>query len=58
MGMEVDPARYVAGGDTLYPRLRYTDSLVSVNDRCIVTARKLNPRMAPVYVNGVPIGFC
>jgi hypothetical protein len=50
--------QYVAGDDTLHPRLRFVDSLVSQNDRCIVTGRKLNPRMAPMYVNGAPIGFC
>jgi hypothetical protein len=52
-----DP-QYVAGADTLHPRLRFGDALVSQNDRCIVTGRKLNPRMAPMYVNGAPIGFC
>lgn len=48
--------RYVGEGD--FPRLKYADSLVSGNDRCIVSQARLNPRMAPLYVNGVPIGFC
>ena len=48
--------RYVGEGD--FPRLKYADSLVSANDRCIVSQAKLNPRMAPLYVNGAPIGFC
>ena len=50
--------RYVATKDPDYPRLKYADSLVSANDRCIVSQAKLNPKVAPLYVNGVPIGFC
>jgi hypothetical protein len=50
--------RYVATADSLHPRLKYADSLVSGNDRCMVLQRKLNPRVRPVYVNGVPLGFC
>jgi len=49
---------YVAGPDSLHPRLKFADSLVSVNHRCIVSGSKLNPKVRPVYVNGVPIGFC
>ena len=48
----------VAGADSLHPRLRFTDSLMSANDRCIVSLKKLNPKVRPVYVNGVPMGFC
>ena len=50
--------RYVATKDPDFPKIKYADSLVSVNDRCIVSQAKLNPKMAPLYVNGVPIGFC
>jgi hypothetical protein len=50
--------RFVATADTTFPRIRYADSLLSANDRCPVTQRKLNLRMPPVYVNGVPMGFC
>ena len=50
--------RYVATKDPDFPRLKYADSLISANDRCIVSQAKLNPKMAPLYVNGVPIGFC
>jgi len=50
--------RYVATKDPDFPRVRYADSLLSANDRCIVSQAKLNPKMAPLYVNGVPIGFC
>jgi hypothetical protein len=50
--------RYVATKDPDFPRLQYADSLTSANDRCIVSQAKLNPRMSPLYVNGVPIGFC
>ena len=50
--------RPVQGADPDFPRLKYADSLVSLNDRCIVTKRKLNPKIRPVYVDGQPIGFC
>jgi hypothetical protein len=50
--------RYVAGGDPAYPHAKYPDSLVSLNDRCIVAGNKLNLAVRPVYVNGQPIGFC
>ncbi len=50
--------RYVPTPDTLFPRLKYADSLVSLNDRCAVRHAHLNPKIAPVYVNGKPIGFC
>jgi len=40
------------------PRIRFGDGLVSVNDRCPVTKRKLLVAFPPVYVNGLPIGFC
>lgn len=50
--------RYVATADSLHPRLKYADSLVSGNDRCMVAQQKLNRRVRPVYVNGVPLGFC
>ena len=50
--------RYVPTKDPDFPRIKYADSLVSPNDRCIVSLAKLNPKMAPLYVNGVPIGFC
>jgi hypothetical protein len=50
--------RYVEANDPAFPRLKYADSLLSANDRCIVSQAKLNPKMAPLYVNGVPIGFC
>lgn len=50
--------RYVATADTLHPRIRYADSLLSANDRCMVSQAKLNLAVRPVYVNGVPMGFC
>jgi hypothetical protein len=50
--------RYVPAADPALPRLKYPDSLVSANDRCMVTKKKLNPKVRPVYVNGVPMGFC
>ena len=50
--------RYVPGESREFPRVKYADSLVSVNDRCIVKKTKLNPAVRPVYVNWRPIGFC
>ena len=41
-----------------FPRIRFADGIVSANDRCPVTKRKLSVVWPPVYVNGLPIGFC
>ncbi len=49
---------YIATSDTAHPLVRYADSTVSLNDRCIVRQTGLAVRMRPVYVNGLPIGFC
>jgi len=49
---------YVATADSALPRLRFADSLTSVNDRCVVTHNQLNPQIHPLYVNGQPVGFC
>jgi len=40
------------------PRIRFADGLISANDLCPVTKRKLSVAFPPVYVNGMPIGFC
>jgi hypothetical protein len=53
-----DAQRLVPTTDPKHPRLKFTDSLVSANDRCLVSQTKLNPAVRPVYVNGVPMGFC
>ena len=55
---EAAAQRYVPGADPKRPRLKFADSLVSANDRCMVSQAKLNPKVRPVYVNGVPMGFC
>lgn len=44
--------------ESAFPKIRFADGLVSVNDRCPVTKRKLSVHFPPVYVNGQPIGFC
>lgn len=49
---------YVPTADPEHPKLRYADSLVSLNDRCPVRQGKLNSSYRPVYVNGQPVGFC
>ncbi len=50
--------RFVPGEEPELPRIEFADSLVSLNDRCIVRGTRLNLRIRPVYVNGQPIGFC
>ena len=50
--------RRVPTGDPKHPRLKYADSLTSLNDRCMVRKAKLNPKVRPVYVNWQPVGFC
>ena len=50
--------RFVPGEHREFPRIKYADSLESVNDRCIVKKTKLSLAIRPVYVNWRPIGFC
>jgi hypothetical protein len=50
--------RFVETADPGHPKIKYSDSLVSLNDRCIVAGNKLNLKIRPVYVSGAPIGFC
>ncbi len=50
--------RYVPTQDPDHPLMKYGDSLVSLNDRCVVAGNKLNLKVRPVYVSGRPIGFC
>lgn len=50
--------RLVPTADPKHPRLKFADSLVTPNDRCMVSQAQLNPKVRPVYVNGVPMGFC
>jgi hypothetical protein len=44
--------------DAERPRIKFVDSLTSLNDRCMVRKVKLNPRVRPIYVNWQPVGFC
>ena len=41
-----------------FPKIRFEDGSISANDRCPVTKRKLSAAFPPIYVNGLPIGFC
>ena len=53
----VVPAAYT--DSTLnFPQLLFADESASLNDRCPVRKVKLNRKLAPLYVNGSPIGFC
>ena len=40
------------------PTNRFADGLISINNLCPLTKRKLSVAFPPVYVNGLPIGFC
>lgn len=50
--------RPVPTSDPKLPRIKYADSLTSLNNRCMVRKGKLNPKVRPVYVNQQPVGFC
>lgn len=50
--------RYMPTADPEHPRLKYADSLVSLNDHCIVRIVKLSRKVRPVYVSRMPVGFC
>ena len=50
--------RLVPQKDTKHWRVKYADSLVSINDRCAVKQSPLAITIRPVYVNGKPVGFC
>ena len=50
--------RYIASEHREFPKVKYADSLESINDRCIVKKTKLSLTIRPVYVNWRPIGFC
>jgi hypothetical protein len=52
------PAELVPGDHPDFPKLRWTEGGLSPNDRCPNRRVKLNPKIAPVWVNGRPIGFC
>ena len=41
-----------------FPRLRYSDGQVSLNDRCMVRHARLSLKLPPTYVNGRAVGFC
>jgi hypothetical protein len=58
LGTGVQAQRYVSRDNPDFPRVQYADSLISLNDRCIVRMVKLAKARAPIYVNGLPIAFC
>ncbi len=51
-------ARFVKGPDQLHPRVKFGDSLVSINDRCAVKENELSTEIRPIYVNAKPVAFC
>ena len=50
--------RLVPTRDKAHWKIKYPDSLVSINDRCAVKGTGLALGIRPVYVNKVPVGFC
>lgn len=52
------PGEMMLTAEKGFPKLAFKDSLVTPNNHCPVTGRQLNTEVHPVYVNGVPIGFC
>jgi hypothetical protein len=59
LSVRQSPAQeYVPTADLAHPKVKYSDSQVSMNDRCPVRQGKLSTTYKPVYVNGKPIGFC
>lgn len=50
--------RFVTASSPEFPKVKYADSLTSLNDRCAVARAKLSTTVRPVYVNGTPVGFC
>lgn len=50
--------RIVPTKDKAHWRIKYADSLVSINDRCAVKEGALSTAIRPIYVNGEPVGFC
>ena len=50
--------RLVPTKDPKHWRIKYADSLVSINDRCAVKEGALSTAIRPIYVNKVPVGFC
>ena len=57
-GSPAQAQRMVEQKDKAHPRVKYEDSLLSVNDRCIVRQGRLSQLFPAVYVNGRPIGCC
>ena len=49
---------FVDAAQDSFPRIRFADGRISLNDRCPVRQVRLNRRMPPIYVNGQPVGFC
>jgi YHS domain-containing protein len=55
---EGEAQRLVPTADPKHWRIKYADSLVSINDRCAVKEGALSTDIRPIYVNGKPVGFC
>ena len=50
---------YVVGENPKHPFVRYADGQLSMSESCAIKMEnKLNRRIPPAHVNGLPIGFC
>ncbi|NOT31237.1 MAG: hypothetical protein HOP15_12390 [Planctomycetes bacterium] len=57
--LDDDGIFYVLGAIPEFPRVRYRDGQLSLNESCAIRLEnKLNRKIPPMYVNGQPIGFC
>jgi hypothetical protein len=57
--LDDDGVIYLLGEQPSFPRVRYLDGQISLNESCAIRVEnKLSRRIPPVYVNGRPIGFC
>ena len=52
-----EAAQDAVAPEDLHP-ITYPDGQTTTNDRCAVRKRKLNSKIAPVWVNQKPVGFC
>ncbi len=54
-----DGVFYVVSENPKHPLVRYSDGQLSMSDSCAIKLEnKLNRRIPPAHVNGLPIGFC
>ena len=50
--------QFEPGDGAEFPRVRYSDSLLSVNTRCVMSHNRLSVKVRPIHVNRTAVGFC